>query len=112
MRFTLDRYARSSHPLLPTKKRRTPGKPLFRPVIEQLEDRRLLSTLALTSAGRTQGYALSTFATDFPVSGTTGPMGIAFTDTGGVMVADGPGNVRVFPNGASGQSALTVPAAQ
>jgi hypothetical protein len=71
--------------------------------------------MALTAAGSAAGYRLTTFATGFPTdtiaSGVDGPNGIAFIPSGGVAVSDHPGNVRVFPTTADGQSAGNVAAA-
>src|SRR5690242_14132778 len=61
--------------------------------------------MTLTAAG-TALFTLSTFADNFPTTGTCcGPLGIAFPTTGGVMVADYPGNVRVFATDTDGQQA-------
>lgn len=71
------------------------------------------ATLVVTPAGATEGFSLSTFAFNFPNTGfCCGPLGIAFPNSGGVMVADYPGNVRVFPTDANGQDAGAVPVAQ
>jgi hypothetical protein len=55
-----------------------------------------------------QGLSLTTFATGFPNinvgSGSAGPLGIAFPTTGGVLVSDYPGNVRLFPTDTDGQT--------
>jgi len=68
-----------------------------------------LATPTLTAAGTTAGFSLSQFAFSFPSSGfCCGPLGIAFPTTGGVMVTDYPGNVRVFPTDTDGQNAATV----
>jgi hypothetical protein len=69
--------------------------------------------LTLTAAGTSQGFSLTTFATGFPNSpasgnGNAGPLGIAFTSSGGVLVADLPGNVRLFPTDTDGQNAGSV----
>jgi hypothetical protein len=64
--------------------------------------------LVLTSVGQARGFALSTFATGFPDVAGFGPIGIAFPNSGGVLVSDFPGNVRRFPTDADGQSALNV----
>jgi hypothetical protein len=69
--------------------------------------------LTLTQAGLDRGLTLSTFATDFPsFAGVLGPLGMAFPDSGGVLVSDLPGNVRLFPGDADGQSASDVPPTQ
>jgi len=68
------------------------------------------SAPALTPAGTTAGFSLSMFANEFPITASPccGPLGIAFPTTGGVMVSDYPGNVRVFPTDADGQSAASI----
>ncbi len=73
--------------------------------------------LALTQAGIDQGFALSTFASGFPTGfntsyGPVGPLGIAFTPSGGVLVSDDPGNVRLFPTDTNGQKAGMAPVGQ
>src|SRR5215469_18608535 len=68
--------------------------------------------LMLTSAGQARGFTLSTFATDFPDVSGFGPIGIAFPNSGGVLVSDFPGNVRRFPTDADEQSASSVPVGQ
>jgi hypothetical protein len=68
--------------------------------------------MMLTSAGQGDGFGLSTFATGFPVTDTTGPVGIAFPTSGGVLVGDYAGNVRLFPTDVNGQSASSIPASQ
>ena len=68
--------------------------------------------LTLTTAGKALGFGLTTFASGFPNSGGVGPLGIVVTSAGGVMVADYPGNVRLFPTDTDGQNAATVAAAQ
>src|SRR5215470_3344737 len=85
-------------------------RPGTRLVVEALEPRQLL-TLTLTAAGRAAGFGLSTFATGFPVrsSDGVGPLGVVFPASGGVLVDDGLGNVRLFPSDTDGQDAATVP---
>jgi hypothetical protein len=61
--------------------------------------------LVLTQAGIDQHFTLSTFATGFPTTSTVGPLGIVFPASGGVLVSDYPGNVRLFPTSADGQVA-------
>ena len=70
--------------------------------------------MMLTPAGVATGFQLTTFADNFPFDSATraGPLGIAFTPGGGVMVTDFPGNVRVFPTDTDGQRAASVPVAQ
>jgi|SRR6516164_698851 len=62
--------------------------------------------MTLTPAGASE-FTLSTFVDGFPTTGfCCGPLGIAFPTTGGaVMVADFPGNVRVFATDTDGQLA-------
>jgi hypothetical protein len=80
-------------------------------LVEALEPRQLLSGLTLTAAGRAAGFGLLTFATGFPERfGTAiGPLGMVFPATGGVLVSDGPGNVRLFSSDTNGQDAIAVP---
>jgi hypothetical protein len=78
-------------------------------LVEALESRQLLAGLTLTPAGRAAGFGLSTFATGFPNSGNIGPFGTVFPASGGVLVSDSLGNVRLFPTDADGQNAATVP---
>lgn len=59
-----------------------------------------------------QNLGLTTFADGFPNSGSVGPLGIAFTNGGGVLVADKLGNVRLFPNDNDGQHAADAPVGQ
>ncbi|MFO0956561.1 MAG: hypothetical protein U0800_03730 [Isosphaeraceae bacterium] len=61
--------------------------------------------LTLTQAGIDRGLSLTTFATGFPVQGGLGPLGIDFPVGGGVLVTDGPGNIRLFATDADGQFA-------
>ena len=68
--------------------------------------------LSLTQAGIDAGFSLTTFADNFPSTSTVGPLGIGFTSTGGVIVGDYPGNVRVFPTDTDGQHANSVAVAQ
>ena len=76
--------------------------------MEALEPRQLLS-LTLTAAGQAAGFGLSTFATGFPELSGIGPLGVVFPASGGVLVSDDPGNVRLFPTDTDGQNATTVP---
>jgi hypothetical protein len=68
--------------------------------------------LMLTPAGQAAGFALSSFATGFPVAQGVGPIGIAFPAAGGVLVGDYPGNVRLFPTDTDGQNAGSIPVSQ
>jgi hypothetical protein len=79
-------------------------------VVEAFEPRQLLSGLTLTAAGQLAGFSLSTFATGFPErSDGAGPMAVAFPASGGVLVSDVPGNVRLFPTDTDGQDASLIP---
>jgi len=68
----------------------------------------------LTADGVTGGFTLSMFANNFPITSSPccGPLGIAFPTSGGVMVSDYGGNVRVFPTDTDGQNAASIPVAQ
>ncbi len=67
------------------------------------------ASMLLTPAGTTAGFTLSTFADGFPTTGfCCGPLGVAFPKSGGVMVADYPGNVYLFPTDTDGQHAGSV----
>ena len=73
--------------------------------------------LTLTAAGVAQGLSLTTFASGFPSANVGngqfgGPYGIAFTTTGGVLVSDLPGNVRLFSSDHDGQNAANAPVGQ
>jgi DNA-binding beta-propeller fold protein YncE len=70
------------------------------------------AALTLTAAGVAQGLSLSTFATGFPNGGGVGPLGIVFPTSGGVLVSDTFGNVRLFPSNADGQNAASAPVGQ
>jgi hypothetical protein len=70
-------------------------------LVEALEPRRVLSGLTLTAAG----FGLTTFATGFPEHSNEGPLGVAFPTTGGVLVDDASGNLRLFPTDTDGQNA-------
>ena len=59
-----------------------------------------------------QGLSLTTFATGFPPGPFGSPYGIAFPTTGGVLVSDDPGNVRLFPTDTDGQNAANAPVGQ
>lgn len=66
------------------------------------------NALTLTAYGSTAGFSLSTFATNFPTAFNIGPLGITFPTSGGVLVTDFPGNVRLFPTDTDGQDASTI----
>jgi hypothetical protein len=67
------------------------------------------ASMLLTPAGTAAGFTLSTFADGFPTTGfCCGPLGVAFPKSGGVMVADYPGNVYLFPTDTDGQHAGSV----
>jgi hypothetical protein len=83
----------------------------YRPCLWSLEDRLCLS-LTLTQAGQDAGLVLSTFASGFPNAGAIGPYGIAFPDSGGVLVTDRLGNVRLLPTDTDGQGAAGSPPGQ
>jgi hypothetical protein len=61
--------------------------------------------LILTPEAAKEGFKLSTFATGFPNVFNIGPLGIAFPSSGGVLVTDYPGHVRLFSTDADGQGA-------
>jgi hypothetical protein len=69
----------------------------------------------LTAAGQAE-FTLSTFADQFPTvsccGSFVGPLGIVFPTSGGVMVSDYAGNVRVFATDTDGQHALAALPAQ
>jgi hypothetical protein len=65
--------------------------------------------MMLTPAAVTTGFHLSTFADGFSFNQNgVGPLGIAFTPGGGVMVTSFSGDVRIFPTDTDGQSAGAV----
>jgi hypothetical protein len=70
------------------------------------------AAIALTPAGTALGFTLSTFASGFPNDQNVGPLGVAFTNTGGVLVTDKLGNIRLFPTDTDGQLALAAPVTQ
>jgi hypothetical protein len=75
-----------------------------------LEGRLLPSgALTLTVAATQAGFQLTTFASGFPENGAVGPGGMAFPSSGGVLVDDAAGNVRLFPTDTDGQNAASVP---
>ncbi|HUP82468.1 MAG TPA: putative Ig domain-containing protein [Pirellula sp.] len=62
--------------------------------------------LKLTPDAISAGLELTEFARKFPVANNlAGPLGIAFSSSGGVLVSDYGGNVRRFPSHADGQDA-------
>jgi hypothetical protein len=67
------------------------------------------SALTLTAAANASGYTLTTFASGFPNESNIGPLGIAFTSNGGVMVCDTLGNNRIFPTDTDGQTIAAAP---
>ena len=71
----------------------------------------MATDMTLTAAGIAEGFTLTTFASNFPNNGL-GPLGIAFPNSGCVLVIDGPGNVRLFPTDTDGQNAASAPVAQ
>ena len=71
------------------------------------------ASMVLTAAGTAENFTLSTFASGFPTTGfCCGPLGIAFPNSGGVLVTDYPGNVRLFATDADGQLASSAPVGQ
>jgi hypothetical protein len=76
------------------------------------------AVLSVTPAGAAKNVNLTTFASGFPTSpsgnntGLIGPIGIAFPASGGVLVSDYPGNVRLFATNLDGQSAASAPVGQ
>jgi hypothetical protein len=67
------------------------------------------AAIALTPAGQALGLTISTFASGFPNDQNVGPLGVAFTNTGGVLVTDKLGNIRLFPTDTDGQLAVAAP---
>lgn len=74
-------------------------------VLASLSTRRA-AALDLTPATANAGWKLTAFASGFPVKDKTtiGPLGIAFTNEGKVLVADYHGEVFVFPNDNDGHT--------
>src|SRR5439155_13982038 len=70
------------------------------------------ATPTLTADGIALGFSLSQFADQFPTLFGVGPAGIAFPASGGVLVSDYPGDVRLFPTDTDGQHATAVIPAQ
>jgi sugar lactone lactonase YvrE len=79
--------------------------------VEALESR-WCPSLTLTSAGVSEGIGISILAVDFPVQGNKSAYGVAFPSSGGVLVSDDPGNVRLFASDTDGQSADWFPPSQ
>jgi hypothetical protein len=76
-------------------------------VLEPLEGR-LCPVLTLTTAGMAAGFRISNFVTDIQGSSSSafGAEAVAFPDSGGVLVSDINGNVRLLPSDTDGQSAM------
>jgi type VI protein secretion system component Hcp len=90
--------------------RRSVGRRRPRPLEVERLDERLCPALALTSAGKSLGLTLSTYADGFtPRADGLGPLAVAFPASGGVLVTDAPGDVRLFPGDGDGQYAPTYP---
>jgi hypothetical protein len=70
------------------------------------------AAIALTPAGIAQGLKLTTFASGFPNTDEVGPLGVAFTSSGGVLTTDKLGNIRLFPTSADNQLASAAPVTQ
>jgi hypothetical protein len=69
--------------------------------------------MVLTPAAVAADFHLSTFANGFSFDHNgVGPLGIAFTPGGGVMVTNFSGDVRIFPTDTDGQGAASAPVAQ
>jgi DNA-binding beta-propeller fold protein YncE len=73
--------------------------------------------MVLTPAAIAEGLSLTTFATGFPTdpnegNGPVGPLGVAFSTGGRVLVTDAPGNIRLFPGNFDNQNAAAVPVVQ
>jgi hypothetical protein len=69
--------------------------------------------LTITREGAALALSVSLFANNFPLdfseaNGGVGSVGIAFPTTGGVLVTDAPGNIRLFPTDTDGQNANSV----
>jgi sugar lactone lactonase YvrE len=62
--------------------------------------------MVLTPAGVAEGFTLTTFASGFPTTGfCCGPLGVAFPNSGGVLVADYPGHIFRFATDTDNQLA-------
>src|SRR4249919_2995008 len=59
--------------------------------------------LALTPAAIARGFTLTTFASDFPLPGGSGPLGIAFRPDGRVLVAEQGSKIYLLPSHADDQ---------
>jgi len=70
------------------------------------------AAIALTPAGIAQGLKLTTFASGYPNTDEVGPLGVAFTTSGGVLTTDKLGNMRLFPTSADNQLASSAPVTQ
>lgn len=64
--------------------------------------------MQLSPQAQAAGYKLTLFADQFPTLVGIGPVGIGFPNSGGVLVTDYPGNIRLFPADIDGQHANTV----
>jgi hypothetical protein len=92
--------------------KRLPVRSLNRLLVLEALECRLCPVLTLTQAGISEGFRLSIFATDFVPSNGIGPLGVAFPDSGGVLVSARNGGVRRFPNDTDGQSAAWISPSQ
>ncbi len=68
------------------------------------EDNPARAQLAITPAGTTLGFSLSTFATGFFNSGGIGPIGMAVNGAGQVIVDDVENNTNYLFNDVDGQA--------
>jgi len=59
--------------------------------------------LTLTAAGTSAGFTLTTVATGFPNFSTVGPTGMAFPNSGGILVSDYNGNMYRLPTDTDNQ---------
>jgi hypothetical protein len=117
--WLLQRAQRASKPSKRTRRQTRLSRLTQQLEVERLETREC-PALTLTPAGQALGLSLSTFATGFPTTsgnggtgnGIAGPTGIAFPTSGGVVVGDAQGNVRLFPSDTDGQTASSAPVGQ
>ena len=65
----------------------------------------IFAGMVLTATGQAQGFSLTTFATGFSSVGGVGPIGVAFTPSGGVLVTEYNGDLLLFSADVDGQSA-------